>query len=158
MSVCIWCFFFRQKTAYEMRISDWSSDVCSSDLGERAGGTQAFGDRGEEGGARGGVEQELRHQEAGGAVERRGLRQRVDQPGMELAAVGEPVALGACAACVEHCRRGVEREEAPAREALRQVRELGRASGRDRVCKYVSVSVLAASLKKKKKRTTKYKP
>src|SRR3546814_7303667 len=28
-------FFFKQKTAYEMRISDWSSDVCSSDL-ERA--------------------------------------------------------------------------------------------------------------------------
>src|SRR3546814_16801140 len=39
-------FFFKQKTAYEMRISDWSSDVCSSDLqghppvqrGVRAGG------------------------------------------------------------------------------------------------------------------------
>src|SRR3546814_4257533 len=40
--VCICClivvfmlffiFFFKQKTAYEMRISDWSSDVCSSDL------------------------------------------------------------------------------------------------------------------------------
>src|SRR3546814_16434196 len=31
-----WCifFFFKQKTAYEMRISDWSSDVCSSDLDE----------------------------------------------------------------------------------------------------------------------------
>src|SRR3546814_3478699 len=30
---CIGCFFFfKQKTAYEMRISDWSSDVCSSDL------------------------------------------------------------------------------------------------------------------------------
>src|SRR3546814_10577746 len=33
---CIWYsvvfFFFKQKTAYEMRISDWSSDVCSSDL------------------------------------------------------------------------------------------------------------------------------
>src|SRR3546814_1895379 len=27
-------FFFKQKTAYEMRISDWSSDVCSSDLGD----------------------------------------------------------------------------------------------------------------------------
>src|SRR3546814_4649669 len=27
-----WLFFFKQKTAYEMRISDWSSDVCSSDL------------------------------------------------------------------------------------------------------------------------------
>src|SRR3546814_3141991 len=32
--LCIRCvgFFFKQKTAYEMRISDWSSDVCSSDL------------------------------------------------------------------------------------------------------------------------------
>src|SRR3546814_2147862 len=29
----MWCFFFfKQKTAYEVRISDWSSDVCSSDL------------------------------------------------------------------------------------------------------------------------------
>src|SRR3546814_3036809 len=28
-------FFFKQKTAYEMRISDWSSDVCSSDLEPR---------------------------------------------------------------------------------------------------------------------------
>src|SRR3546814_2048902 len=30
--VFIHFFFFKQKTAYEMRISDWSSDVCSSDL------------------------------------------------------------------------------------------------------------------------------
>src|SRR3546814_9543747 len=29
---CCIVFFFKQKTAYEMRISDWSSDVCSSDL------------------------------------------------------------------------------------------------------------------------------
>src|SRR3546814_8945161 len=28
----LFIFFFKQKTAYEMRISDWSSDVCSSDL------------------------------------------------------------------------------------------------------------------------------
>src|SRR3546814_20218809 len=35
MFVCYF-FFFKQKTAYEMRISDWSSDVCSSDLKERA--------------------------------------------------------------------------------------------------------------------------
>src|SRR3546814_4374408 len=42
MVFCLWgfdirysCFFFfKQKTAYEMRISDWSSDVCSSDLPE----------------------------------------------------------------------------------------------------------------------------
>src|SRR3546814_17054313 len=31
-------FFFKQKTAYEMRISDWSSDVCSSDLSDGAFG------------------------------------------------------------------------------------------------------------------------
>src|SRR3546814_5421392 len=41
------CFVFKQKTAYEMRISDWSSDVCSSDLqaeaAERLVGDRAFG-------------------------------------------------------------------------------------------------------------------
>src|SRR3546814_15331347 len=31
-SISLLFFFFKQKTAYEMRISDWSSDVCSSDL------------------------------------------------------------------------------------------------------------------------------
>src|SRR3546814_17941825 len=31
-NVVLFFFFFKQKTAYEMRISDWSSDVCSSDL------------------------------------------------------------------------------------------------------------------------------
>src|SRR3546814_6692024 len=39
-------FFFKQKTAYEMRISDWSSDVCSSDLIDRiadAGGGDIAG-------------------------------------------------------------------------------------------------------------------
>src|SRR3546814_2338587 len=40
-------FFFKQKTAYEMRISDWSSDVCSSDLTESwpAPATPATGTR-----------------------------------------------------------------------------------------------------------------
>src|SRR3546814_2320100 len=32
LSTELFVFFFKQKTAYEMRISDWSSDVCSSDL------------------------------------------------------------------------------------------------------------------------------
>src|SRR3546814_7705036 len=41
LTLCDWLcflflfFFFKQKTAYEMRISDWSSDVCSSDLGAK---------------------------------------------------------------------------------------------------------------------------
>src|SRR3546814_10370482 len=39
--VCVrWFFFFKQKTAYEMRISDWSSDVCSSDLQLELSGAQ----------------------------------------------------------------------------------------------------------------------
>src|SRR3546814_2465381 len=35
VTCCMFVFFFKQKTAYEMRISDWSSDVCSSDLALR---------------------------------------------------------------------------------------------------------------------------
>src|SRR3546814_12612112 len=38
------CFFFKQKTAYEMRISDWSSDVCSSDLAKGIGMNLNAGD------------------------------------------------------------------------------------------------------------------
>src|SRR3546814_8199392 len=37
-------FFFKQKTAYEMRISDWSSDVCSSDLHRRFADIAAVAD------------------------------------------------------------------------------------------------------------------
>src|SRR3546814_5029099 len=37
-------FFFKQKTAYEMRISDWSSDVCSSDLHGPGLGAHPAGD------------------------------------------------------------------------------------------------------------------
>src|SRR3546814_5298151 len=35
--IFVFFFFFKQKTAYEMRISDWSSDVCSSDLDQQHG-------------------------------------------------------------------------------------------------------------------------
>src|SRR3546814_7246973 len=69
-------FFFKQKTAYEMRISDWSSDVCSSDLlmGDAAhtahfsvgSGTKLALEDAIElarclGGAEGGLEQGLQH-------------------------------------------------------------------------------------------------
>src|SRR3546814_7674187 len=40
--LCVFFFFFKQKTAYEMRISDWSSDVCSSDLDVVIAGTALF--------------------------------------------------------------------------------------------------------------------
>src|SRR3546814_10441818 len=39
-------FCFKQKTAYEMRISDWSSDVCSSDLAGDADGNRELADGG----------------------------------------------------------------------------------------------------------------
>src|SRR3546814_8730595 len=40
--VFVFCFvFFKQKTAYDVRISDWSSDVCSSDLASGAVGSAA---------------------------------------------------------------------------------------------------------------------
>src|SRR3546814_8197685 len=44
-AVTVIVFFFKQKTAYEMRISDWSSDVCSSDLmrQRRLGGVELLG-------------------------------------------------------------------------------------------------------------------
>src|SRR3546814_4194891 len=42
--MCFSCFFFcKQKTAYELRISDWSSDVCSSDLPEGDNGRAGSG-------------------------------------------------------------------------------------------------------------------
>src|SRR3546814_7574917 len=45
--MCVVVFFFKQKTAYEMRISDWSSDVCSSDLrGARSERCAALFERG----------------------------------------------------------------------------------------------------------------
>src|SRR3546814_11112515 len=39
----VFFFFFKQKTAYEMRISDWSSDVCSSDLSDDGAVSRAQG-------------------------------------------------------------------------------------------------------------------
>src|SRR3546814_1696370 len=47
-------FFFKQKTAYEVRISDWSSDVCSSDLARAADRTPPAPRRGRRGLRRGG--------------------------------------------------------------------------------------------------------
>src|SRR3546814_4821257 len=48
--IVMWCavldiFLFKQKTAYEMRISDWSSDVCSSDLDRNSTGMSFGRDR-----------------------------------------------------------------------------------------------------------------
>src|SRR3546814_2790929 len=49
ITLCSMLFFFMQKTAYEMRISDWSSDVCSSDLHAAARAARAVHDTGDAG-------------------------------------------------------------------------------------------------------------
>src|SRR3546814_20880716 len=104
-------FFFKQKTAYEMRISDWSSDVCSSDLHDEV------------------VIVELAD---------------LDQAGLDAV----PAVL-----VVQHHRLPHEGFElGDAVSALDDVivviaREIGRASCRESVCQYVSISVAAVSLK-----------
>src|SRR3546814_7167475 len=93
MYVCVDVFFFKQKTAYEMRISDWSSDVCSSDLARLCADRQ---------GARGGVEdgriclRRLDDRADGAEDGRDGNRRPVREARSEERRVGEE--------CVSTCR------------------------------------------------------
>src|SRR3546814_4491286 len=65
--IMLGCFFCKQKTAYEMRISDWSSDVCSSDL---AVDQDRLGRAADSGAAHLGVDREAdRLRRIGGAVD-----------------------------------------------------------------------------------------
>src|SRR3546814_5389328 len=81
-------FFFKQKTAYEMRISDWSSDVCSSDLVAEEGGRK----------------ERRRQRSAGGrrVVRRRKgsqhARQIIDREGVHIIAILGQVIIGIDAA------------------------------------------------------------
>src|SRR3546814_5433581 len=69
-STVILFFFFKQKTAYEMRISDWSSDVCSSDLI--------------------GLDRVPRRQRGGDRLDQFGPARRDEHPASFLAPLGEP--------------------------------------------------------------------
>src|SRR3546814_17583656 len=107
-------FFFKQKTAYEMRISDWSSDVCSSDLrtqiGRRVLAVAATLD----------LERKLLALVQGsdaGALDRGDVDENVSRPVFRL---DEAVALGrveTLASTVRHggCLQNVERPAAPLR-------------------------------------------
>src|SRR3546814_5206190 len=67
----VFFFFFKQKTAYEMRISDWSSDVCSSDLLEQAvdvGGSDQVGAADHMGHPHRGIVERAREMIAGGRI------------------------------------------------------------------------------------------
>src|SRR3546814_7370776 len=108
MLVVVFVFFFKQKTAYEMRISDWSSDVCSSDLPER--------------------------QRSGDAASAYGCG---EGPRSRLLAL-------LCAICVDQAMaadghadafgQGTAPVAGGSRPAGRTLREIGRASCRERVC------------------------
>src|SRR3546814_5679812 len=110
-------FFFNQKTAYEMRISDWSSDVCSSDLIVVEV-------------ARIDVLQDRIH----------GLPLEAHTP-VQLPAIVELPLVGDEAGDVVAIIVGVDREERCAGEPftgnLHTVVQIGRASCRERVCQYV---------------------
>src|SRR3546814_12574776 len=114
-------FFVKQKTAYELRISDWSSDVCSSDLPVH--GRRAADLRPPDG-------QRLQRRRRRRPAHRRPARE--DDRGRE-----SPVHAG-----LLRSRQALNRQFRP---------EIGRASCRERVCQYVSVSVVALSLKQKNK-------
>src|SRR3546814_14380869 len=128
-------FFFKQKTAYEVRISDWSSDVCSSDLGRapaRAGTNARFH----------GVERHLHLA--------RGLARRPDDPvrhaGGDLRGAGDR----------RPRRAGRDRARIPGAAGLLHRREMenGRATGRERWRQNASISGGPGSQKTKKKHTT----
>src|SRR3546814_2396798 len=92
-------FFFKQKTAYEMRISDWSSDVCSSDLTS-----------------------------AGRVPTDKGYRLFVDR----LTKV-KPMSAAEQRAISNFLQGAVDLDDV----VQRSVRQIGRASCRERVCQYV---------------------
>src|SRR3546814_1710098 len=107
MWVCMWFFFFfKQKTAYEMRISDWSSDVCSSDL-------STFHRRH---GRDGQKQQFIGSDTAAGAGQVRGagrgnhyVRRRISQQAHGCARYRRALGAGHCAdRCPEPCRRSEE--------------------------------------------------
>src|SRR3546814_19401975 len=128
--ICV--FFFKQKTAYEMRISDWSSDVCSSDLCPvwHCRWTQSR------------ALPHLRRKRAcpaRSADARRDGRRCCHPQSADLAGFG---------------RRA--RCEAGEWEDQRRVPQIGRASCRERVWQYVEIAECAGTLKKKRKENTKY--
>src|SRR3546814_17719071 len=112
-----------------MRISDWSSDVCSSDLGEGRDG-RIGGDAGEEIFAR-------RDDLVGVAAKSETITEHHPHDHREC---GDGEDLG------QHRCHVLGADEA----AVKQRKEIGRASCRESVCQYAEISGVAVSLKKKK--------
>src|SRR3546814_9695293 len=106
-------FFFKQKTAYEMRISDWSSDVCSSDLEQVEDRFYRTDDRISRQGAMTAASMQMAMAGAGAGSNGRLAAGVGSQDGRAALSVGYAKALND------------------------RVRKIGRASCRERVCQYV---------------------
>src|SRR3546814_12301914 len=117
-------FFFKQKTAYEMRISDWSSDVCSSDLPARVSAIELLCMSASTSDSR-----SSRRQEAWRAIT---LSRHPSFSFIDRLRARVGASVRRYSGCVFACAW-----------------KIGRASCRERVCQYVSISVVAVSLKKK---------
>src|SRR3546814_9163585 len=109
-------FFFKQKTAYEMRISDWSSDVCSSDLRAGVEARSRFAKN------RRGKSSESRHCAQ--------LWKNAASHLMPLIFMWESMQV-LLAAGEKYKIKAAQRKEAFEKE---QSAKIGRASGRERVC------------------------
>src|SRR3546814_4479736 len=134
-------FFFKQKTAYEMRISDWSSDVCSSDLvipvDEEKIGYLNWGDHRAFLWMKPGADLTVELDGADGQITFDGQMADANALLEELKLKDTPVFLsGSKRVAVGEMQDGVIR---PFMEQLAAHRttKIGRASGRERVCQYV---------------------
>src|SRR3546814_13261082 len=136
---CVWLifFFFKKKTAYDLRISDWSSDVCSSDLPIEHDVARI--DRVAGGEQQGALDHVFKPADIAGPVVRREL---VDRPG-----VGPGHRL-ARAGVAQDQRRGERGDVSRAREE----RGIASASCRGRGCQCVWSCVVCGSYKKKNKK------
>src|SRR3546814_13128547 len=114
------CFFCKQKTAYEMLIRDWSSDVCSSDL------TPAAFRPARGGGGDGGLARQPARQLCDGTG---GERRRRHRPRPALGKGTGTMTVTKVTARLAEWITGLDAAAIPA--------EIGRASCRERVCPYV---------------------
>src|SRR3546814_14600745 len=135
MYVLLVFFFFKQKTAYEMRISDWSSDVCSSDLARLADAAQGgYPDRRRRGEPESPQQADHVRRHARGEEVHQRDADDVEEPREETPGHGGGLAVGGLR------RRWV-------REAVGgDGEEIGGASGRGRVGRYGEVAVVGGAV------------
>src|SRR3546814_11117184 len=137
-----------QKTAYEMRISDWSSDVCSSDLSCRSTTARpacATWSRSTLSAARMPTMPFPRKEKRSPMLLPRVLRLKPPRSIWD-SRVSSRRSEDGSAAPPSHPERLSPRDR---RHRLQRSRQIGRASCRERVCQYVSITVVAGPYKKK---------